>query len=182
MPCSPEQLEDHKERKTLAANLKHAGFSYKEIGQLVNRNQASVWAWFSGDERKAFRKERDKVNHWTNRDHRLKTNRAWYKKNAATERIGSRNRIAALQGYKPADITPEQETRLREQQKECQLCGTHESEFKKGLATDHNHKTGEVRGRLCHGCNAKIAALDFYDENPELRAAANVYRTNAVRF
>jgi len=35
----------------------------------------------------------------------------------------------------------------------CAICKKHESNFKKRLAVDHNHKTGKVRGLLCYRCN-----------------------------
>lgn len=35
----------------------------------------------------------------------------------------------------------------------CGVCGKSESEFKRRLAVDHNHKTGQVRGLLCYRCN-----------------------------
>jgi hypothetical protein len=39
------------------------------------------------------------------------------------------------------------------QQQCCAICKKHESEFKKRLAVDHNHKTSKVRGLLCYRCN-----------------------------
>lgn len=38
------------------------------------------------------------------------------------------------------------------------------------LAIDHNHKTGEIRGLLCHDCN--IAIGHFKDNAELLRCAA----------
>lgn len=181
MPQSTTQQRDKQERLSLAQHLRDFGFNYSQIAPLINKTPTTVISWLNPEynlRRQLSQKE------YRNRDphKRRKQCRDWYVQNAATERISSRNRQAEINGYVPADITPEQETWLRSQQRNCQLCGRHESEFKKGLATDHNHKTGQVRGRLCHGCNHKIAVLDFCDENAEYKRNADEYRTNHVRF
>lgn len=36
----------------------------------------------------------------------------------------------------------------------CEICGSHEK-----LCIDHDHKTGEVRGVLCQGCNQAIGCM-----------------------
>lgn len=41
----------------------------------------------------------------------------------------------------------------------------------KGWCVDHDHKTGHVRGVLCHGCNKTIGLL--HDDSNRLRALAN---------
>jgi hypothetical protein len=38
----------------------------------------------------------------------------------------------------------------------CAICGKHQSELRKKLHVDHNHKTGKVRGLLCQNCNSVI--------------------------
>lgn len=35
----------------------------------------------------------------------------------------------------------------------CAICGKHESNFKKRLHVDHNHKNSRVRALLCYRCN-----------------------------
>lgn len=57
-------------------------------------------------------------------------------------------------------ITPEDYDVLLEAQNGCcGICGRHQTEFKKRLATDHNHKTGYIRGLLCNKCNPGIGAF-----------------------
>ncbi len=46
------------------------------------------------------------------------------------------------------------------QKGKCAICGKHQSELKKILHVDHNHKTSEIRGLLCQQCNAGIGFLD----------------------
>jgi hypothetical protein len=38
----------------------------------------------------------------------------------------------------------------------CAICGKHQSELKRRLDVDHDHKTDEVRGLLCNCCNKII--------------------------
>ena len=42
----------------------------------------------------------------------------------------------------------------------CFICGTHSSKFKRRLAVDHDHETGEVRGLLCPRCNKNLGVLE----------------------
>jgi Fe-S oxidoreductase len=46
----------------------------------------------------------------------------------------------------------------------CMICGKHAE------AIDHNHDTGELRGRLCHNCNRGLGL--FADDPNLLRTAA----------
>jgi hypothetical protein len=41
----------------------------------------------------------------------------------------------------------------------CAICKKHQTEFKKKLAVDHCHETGEVRGLLCTSCNQALGLL-----------------------
>lgn len=41
----------------------------------------------------------------------------------------------------------------------CAICGKHQSKMVKTLSVDHDHKTGIVRGLLCHQCNAALGNL-----------------------
>ena len=56
----------------------------------------------------------------------------------------------------------------------CQICGgegfiMNGARHKAKLVVDHDHKTGEVRGMLCHNCNRALGLLSDSVEN--LRSA-----------
>lgn len=54
---------------------------------------------------------------------------------------------------------------LEQQHGYCRLCSKHQSEFKRRLDVDHNHKTGKIRGLVCNGCNRTIGKY----ENKQLK-------------
>lgn len=63
------------------------------------------------------------------------------------------------------DVTPKELVviydRLYRQQKGCcAICGVHQSELKKRLSIDHDHKTKTIRGLLCGNCNLGIGLLN----------------------
>jgi hypothetical protein len=65
---------------------------------------------------------------------------------------------------------------LKAQEHKCALCGQPETELrggiKKGLAVDHDHKTGKVRALLCTACNT---GLGKFKDDISLLAAAIAY-------
>ena len=76
-------------------------------------------------------------------------------------------RVRALYG-----IEPEEYLKMCEEQKgTCAICGQ-EPSTQRGLHLDHCHKTGKVRGLLCHGCNVGIGSLR---EDPDILSKALDY-------
>jgi hypothetical protein len=67
-------------------------------------------------------------------------------------------------------LTAREYYKLREyQQFSCAICLVHEDELKRELYVDHDHKTGKVRGLLCHRCNTALGF--FMDDRKRLRRA-----------
>jgi len=46
-----------------------------------------------------------------------------------------------------------------DQEGKCFICKTHQSNLKKKLAVDHDHKTGKIRKLLCCKCNRTLGYL-----------------------
>jgi Recombination endonuclease VII len=79
-------------------------------------------------------------------------------------------RAYALKKY--YGLTIDQYNLLREKQNyRCDICLVHESETQNGLHVDHDHKTGRVRGLLCHLCNTMLGKI----ENKDLLERVNAY-------
>lgn len=57
----------------------------------------------------------------------------------------------------------------------CAMCERPASDFKNGLSLDHDHKTGLIRGLLCHICNR---VLGKFRDNNSLLCAASGYVTH----
>jgi hypothetical protein len=67
---------------------------------------------------------------------------------------------------------------LNSQNEVCAIC-SQPCKTKKGLAVDHNHITGKIRGLLCANCNGAIGMLQ---EDPDIIEKAKQYiiRGNSV--
>jgi hypothetical protein len=78
-------------------------------------------------------------------------------------------------------ITPEEyEEMVRQQNNLCAICGKPEERIDIRvnkvvlLSVDHSHKTGKVRGLLCHSCNYAVGM--FKDNEEALLKAADYIR------
>jgi len=80
-------------------------------------------------------------------------------------------------------LSIEEYTRMfNKQNGKCAICGKEETERYKGrikfLAVDHNHKTGQIRGLLCHNCN-RLLGLSYESQETLMRAAKYLEEWNA---
>ena len=82
----------------------------------------------------------------------------------------SKSRYKRLYGMLPGEY----QQRLADQNGVCAICGV--SPGNNPLNVDHDHKTGAVRGLVCHQCNL---GLGHFDDTPErLRKAADYLERN----
>ena len=68
---------------------------------------------------------------------------------------------------------------LESQNNCCAICKTDTPSGRGRFHVDHNHKTGEIRGLLCHHCN--LALGNFKDDVPTLLNAID-YLNKRVKF
>lgn len=68
----------------------------------------------------------------------------------------------------------EYDTMLAAQGGGCAICGETEGggRWKRRLHVDHDHRTGRIRGLLCHGCNVGVG---HFGDRPELFFKAAQY-------
>jgi hypothetical protein len=64
------------------------------------------------------------------------------------------------------------EITFNQQNGRCAICGVFERELDRILCIDHDHKTGKLRGLLCHNCNAGIG---LFNDDPSLCYQARMY-------
>lgn len=118
--------------------------------------------------------------------HRLKTCKPCHNKRVneryLTER-GQRQWKAAFLRHTYGITIEEYESLLAAQSGVCALCGQTETRLVKRtgqpqlLCVDHCHKTGALRGLLCHNCNAGLGR--FRDDISRLQAAISYLKKHS---
>lgn len=113
------------------------------------------------------------------REYNRKAVAAWRKKNperakAAQQRYYYKNpeKVRATSIKYRYGLTLDQWHELFDGQGKC--CAICKTKTTRGWCVDHSHKTGEVRGILCHPCNT---AIGFMEENKERLQQAIDYLT-----
>jgi hypothetical protein len=123
------------------------------------------------------------------REHHSEWRKNWYKNNRqehlnkCRERYQKRDKAELrFKGWKNKlkslfNMTVEEyQMILEEQNNVCAICGEPEkikkSDETQRLSVDHDHKTGKVRGLLCHACNT---GLGKFKDSTELMQKAIAY-------
>jgi hypothetical protein len=107
--------------------------------------------------------------------------RTWYYERGGKEHQSQRTQDRTKERHRRLarkyGITPEAyEAMWAAQEGKCLICVTPEEEVRgKRLCVDHDHKTGKVRGLLCHRCNC---VLGYSMENINTLLASIVYLRN----
>jgi hypothetical protein len=129
-------------------------------------------------------KEYQKEYYKNNRNKRIENTKEYRKNNPDKrkeydKRYGERHRNEKkyLHIKKNYGITPEEHNLMVEKQNNCcAICGKHQNEIKTPLGVDHDHKTGKIRGLLCHKCNTILGYSN--DEIQILLNAINYLNNN----
>jgi len=101
----------------------------------------------------------------------VKRSQQWRRNNPEKQKISQRKcRIKSQFGIS----LEEYDSLLSKQNGKCAICGGHTDGD--ALAVDHNHKTNEVRGLLCHRCNT---AIGLFKDDVSLLQKAIEYLTTA---
>ena len=96
-------------------------------------------------------KERIKKRYKNNKENILKQKKEYYENN--------KEKIREIYLKRKYGLTIKRYNRLlKKQGGVCAIC--RKKENGKGLAVDHNHQTGNVRGLLCQNCNTGIGLLN----------------------
>lgn len=112
-------------------------------------------------------KRRKKQNEWrknnpekrkAQKQRQIEKNGTWYSKNKLLYKYRSIEKNYGISKEEYLEM-------LSKQNNKCLICDTHESKFKRGLAVDHDHITGKIRGLLCHYCNGGLGHFKDNIEN-----------------
>lgn len=138
------------EEKAFSEFYKNPGGKFGLTGRckVCHRKSTKEWHEKNAESQAAYRKKwkeenRDRINAVT-RERRARH----VEKYRAKEREKS-----TLYTY---GITLQQKSEMLEKQGGCAACGGNNPGSVKGWHIDHCHKTGRIRGILCHPCNAAL--------------------------
>jgi hypothetical protein len=113
--------------------------------------RARCRAWYEQNIESERQRARDRIKVYGAKD--KERNRLWAAANPEKARHNSRKKLL---GKKYNMTIEEHDALFVSQGSVCGACGSPEPGSKKGWSTDHCHKTGVVRGIVCHHCNIGI--------------------------
>jgi len=80
-----------------------------------------------------------------------------YRTNKTTRFSHCKSCVRINQITKKMGISPEFYLQMvKDHGGKCSICNVYESTLAKGLAVDHDHETGKIRGLLCSQCNTGL--------------------------
>ena len=122
-------------------------------------------------------RERERRRTYTkaNRESETKKARAWFRANP--EKTAAYDRKKHLKRTYRISVEDHAALFLRQGSK-CGVCQSDSPNSKHGWSTDHCHKTGKVRGILCHHCN--VALGHAKDDPATLRKLADYLESHAA--
>jgi Recombination endonuclease VII len=119
-------------------------------------------------------KEYQKQYYQNNKEHICQKTRDWRKNNPDKAKNGD---LLKTSGRTLEDYM----WKAQEQLGVCAICGKPETKVHprtgkvQMMASDHNHKTGQLRGLLCQQCNTAIGSLMIDEQGIELLLSAISY-------
>lgn len=120
------------------------------------------YALKNADKIKKYKKKYSQKYYQDNREACLVRDRKWCRENPLKKKKRRRkNHLQAVYGLSFEDY----DELYDQQQGCCAICGKHQSELKKVLFVDHDHKTKAIRGLLCYKCNTGLGFYENHEEN-----------------
>lgn len=175
-----KEIKNTNEFRTDNLNVSGLSATCHDCNKVIQKK----WYANNSEKAKAKAKERYHANkeliNAKRKEHR-KLNPELYKK-AAKEKYQNSDKIKYREaawkkaGIKNMTVQKYNEMFLKQNQA-CSICKTHQSFFKRTLAVDHCHKTGNVRGLLCDNCNR---ALGYLKESKQIITNMLKYIENEI--
>ena len=156
-PFDPENFADKKAKRKEYDRLRYQTDEYKEKDRARNRPpRQEHWAKLNLKRKEERRKQRELISpvSLTTGDSTRSADKPYrvrkYKTSLYEDATAYRREIKY-------GISPEQYTNLFSSQGNCcAICRSDSPKSKRGWCVDHDHKTGKVRGILCHFCNPML--------------------------
>jgi hypothetical protein len=136
------------------------------MGNCAQCSRDSANGWYKDNTEYASKRARE--YYLKNRERLDKLNAQW-----AKEHPGSiHNSHWKFRGVLNLDgsqfLIQDYDKAFKDQEGKCVICKRGQSEFKKALCADHDHKTGFFRGLLCTSCNIGLGIYEKLNEGFEL--------------